>query len=70
MSVIAYANGWTMWCYTDRAVSIDEVETPGFFDKIYTLMNVGDIVYCVCKDTVKQLWVKTIKPVTLEDMGE
>lgn len=70
LSVIAYANGWTLWQYTDKTISVDEIEQVGFFDRVQDLMAIGDVIYLVAKDTVKQLWVKTLNPVTLEDMGE
>ena len=70
LSVIAYANGWTLWHYMDMSVSIDDMEQVGYFDRVQSLMNIGDMMYLVAKDTVKHLWVKTLDPVTLEDMGE
>lgn len=70
MSVVAYANGWTLWQYMDKTISVDEMEQVGFFDKIKDLMAIGDVIYLIANDTVKQLWVKTLEPVTLEEMGE
>ena len=70
LSVIAYANGWTLWQYMDKTISVDEIEQIGFFDRVQDLMATGDVIYLVAKDTVKQLWVKTLNPVILEDMGE
>ena len=70
MSVIAFTNGWTLWQYIDKTISIDEMEKVGFFDKVQDLMAIGDVIYLIANDTVKQLWVKTLKPVTLEEMGE
>ena len=70
LSVVAYANGWTLWLYSDLSISIDEVEKEGFFDKVKDLMNIGDAMWLVCQDTVKHKWIKTVNPVTLEDLGE
>lgn len=71
LNVIAYANGWTLWEYMDRTIGIDQMEEPGFFDRVKDLMAVGDVFYLIAKDTVKHVWVKTINPVvTLEDIGE
>ena len=50
MAVIAYANGWTMWEYTDTGKTIQEIMAPHFFDKIYHLCAVGDKIYLVCQD--------------------
>lgn len=70
LSVIAYANGWTEWLYKDMSISVDEVEKEGFFDKVSDLMAIGDVVWIICQDTVKHMWIKTLKPVSLEDLGE
>ena len=43
LSVIAYANGFTLWHYAageTKAV----IAAAGYFNSIKTLMNVGDIV--------------------------
>ena len=69
-SVIAYSNGFTLWLYNDRGTSIDKMEEQGFFDNAKTLLNVGDVIYLVAADTVKQVWIKTVNPVSLEDFGE
>lgn len=70
LSVVAYANGWTAWLYKDMSISVDEVEKEGFFDKVSDLMAIGDVVWIVCQDTVKHMWIKTLRPVSLEEMGE
>ena len=70
LSVIAYANGWTLWAYRDVSISIDDMMKEGFFDRVKDLMAVGDVFYLIAKDTVKHVWVKTLNPVSLEDMGE
>lgn len=70
LSVIAYANGWTLWMYRDYQLSIDDMEKEGFFNKVKDLMAIGDVFYLVAKDTVKHMWVKTLNPVSLEEMGE
>lgn len=69
LSVIAYANGWTEWLYKDLSISVDEVEKEGFFDKVSDLMAIGDVVWIVGLDTVKHMWIKTLRPVSLEDLG-
>lgn len=70
LSVVAYANGWTEWLYKDISISVDEVEKEGFFDKVADLMAVGDVVWIICQDTVKHMWIKTLKPVSLEELSE
>lgn len=70
LSVFAYMNGVTGWLYVDRSISIDEMEKEGFFDNVKYIMNIGDPIYLIAQDTVKHMWVKTVNPVSLEDMGE
>ena len=71
LAVMAYANGITFWVYCDKTISIDEMEKPNFFESVKDLMAIGDAMWLVASDTVKQLWVKTLTPeVTLEELGE
>lgn len=47
LSVIAYANGWTLWCYKTND-EILEVESANYFvPKIVDLMAKGDMIYIV-----------------------
>ena len=50
LSVIAYANGFTLWQYYGKEDSLDVIETTGFFDRVKTLMAVGDIIVISAKD--------------------
>jgi len=43
LSVIAYANGFTMWHYGDNTKT-NEIIKSGFFNTVRTLMNIGDII--------------------------
>ncbi len=43
LSVIAYANGFTLWHYAARE-TLSNMSTSGYFDSIKTLMNIGDII--------------------------
>lgn len=49
MSVIAYANGFTYWHYR-TGDTLEEVLVPGYFEKIHTLCNTGDLVIINAKD--------------------
>ena len=51
MSVIAFANGFTLWQYKSNSDSLEQIiEWAGYFDKIKTLMAIGDIVIISAKD--------------------
>ena len=43
MSVIAYANGFTLWHYADNT-PLKTICDARFFNPIYNLLNIGDIV--------------------------
>lgn len=44
MSVIAYANGFTLWHYNGKNIPTDVLLKDGFFNPIYDLCDVGDII--------------------------
>ena len=44
MSVIAYANGFTLWHYNGKNTPTDVLFKDGFFNPIYDLCDVGDII--------------------------
>lgn len=50
-NVIAYANGFTLWHYSSSNNTLAEIETDGYFNPIYTLCNVGDIIIINATDT-------------------
>lgn len=43
LSVLAYANGFTLWHYT-TADAASTVDTSGYFNAASTMLRVGDIV--------------------------
>ena len=43
LSVIAYANGFTLWHYA-AAETLTAISTSGYFNNVATLMNTGDII--------------------------
>lgn len=44
MSVIAYANGFTLWHYATNDDSFTDICSIGYFNDMITLVNTGDIV--------------------------
>lgn len=50
MSVIAYANGFTLWQYYGKEDTLETILQPGYFEKVVTLMAIGDIVIISAKD--------------------
>lgn len=43
LSVIAYANGFTLWHYAANE-TLTAISTNGYFNNVATLMNTGDII--------------------------
>lgn len=43
LSVIAYANGFTLWHYS-ATETLATIIASGYFDNVKTLMNTGDII--------------------------
>lgn len=46
LSVIAYANGFTLWHYAANE-PMDNIDGKNYFGDIYTLCAVGDLFYIV-----------------------
>lgn len=65
LSVIAYANGFTLWHYkTNDAIA--EVQDPTYFARVAALMNAGDIIIINCDDGAYFRQIKTIAGETVE----
>ena len=47
LSVIAYANGWTLWHYATNNDPMDEITKDEYFAPARTLMNPGDFICIV-----------------------
>ena len=43
LSVIAYANGFTLWHYKEN-VTLATITASGYFSSLKNLMNTGDII--------------------------
>ena len=44
LSVLSYAQGFTLWHYRAGAAGLDVVATPGFFDNAADMLAVGDMM--------------------------
>ncbi|MDE6481550.1 MAG: hypothetical protein K2L25_01880 [Alphaproteobacteria bacterium] len=49
LSVIAYANGFTLWHYASED-KMTAISASGYFDSVKTLMNVGDVIIINASD--------------------
>jgi hypothetical protein len=43
LSVLAYANGFTLWHYTTTDIATD-IDTASYFDTAANMMRVGDMI--------------------------
>ncbi len=56
LSVIAYANGFTLWHYA-ATETMTTISASGYFNDVKTLMNTGDIVIINASDKTS---IKTV----------
>jgi hypothetical protein len=50
LSVMAYANGFTLWHYS-AAETLATISATGYFNNVKTLMNIGDLVIVNASDS-------------------
>lgn len=50
LSVIAYANGFTLWHYS-ASETMSTITANGYFNSVKTLMNIGDIIIINASDS-------------------
>ncbi len=60
LSVIAYANGFTLWHYAADE-TMEAISTSGYFNNVITLMNTGDIIIINASDStsIKKITVSS-----------
>lgn len=49
LSVIAYANGFTLWHYAEN-VTMATITASGYFNNVQTLINTGDLIIINASD--------------------
>lgn len=60
LSVLAYANNFTMWHYvTDD--KLDDIKQQGYFDKADILFRENDLIILNTKDHNTSVWVTRVK---------
>ena len=60
LSVIAYANGFTLWHYV-ASETMETITASGYFNNVLTLMNSGDIIIINASDatSIKKIAVSS-----------
>lgn len=67
MSVITYANGFTLWHYKTHKDSIKDIlEDSKYFSVIHTLCNAGDIIIVNSKDETAFLVIDSVAEKTVK----
>jgi hypothetical protein len=57
LSVLAYAQGFTLWHYKARAATLMEASADGFFDDAADMLAAGDMVMVSASDGGRMLCV-------------
>ncbi|MBQ8294118.1 MAG: hypothetical protein IJX89_01905 [Alphaproteobacteria bacterium] len=66
LSVIAYANGFTLWHYS-ASETLSTIAANGYFNDVKTLMNIGDIIIINSSDStaIKQINITDLNVTTV-----
>lgn len=59
LSVLAYAQGFTLWHYKAPALFLDQVKAKGFFDPAADMLAVGDMVLVSVQDGGAVLFINS-----------
>ena len=68
MSVIAYANGFTLWHYTSSEDTIEQITRAGYFQVIDKLASIGDIIIINAKDGTTIKTITSVQPMMLDEL--
>lgn len=50
LSVLAYAQGFTLWHYKGAAINLADTQAPGFFDGAADMLAAGDMLMVSAHD--------------------
>jgi hypothetical protein len=72
LTLLAYANNFTMWHYDGREKTFETIKSNGYFNKASSMMRAGDLIIVNSKDVNSSLWVSEVKDgtVTLTEKAE
>jgi hypothetical protein len=59
-SVLAYANGFTLWHYKAGKSEISDVMATGFFNDAADMLNVGDLIMVSAADGARIVCVSSL----------
>jgi hypothetical protein len=58
LSVLAYANGFTLWLYKSNLADQAQVAAPDFFEDAGDMFAAGDILMVAARDGARMLCVR------------
>lgn len=75
LSVLSYADGFTLWCYRAHAptlvsgvvppLTLADVGRPGFFDPAEDMLARGDVVLVTARDGAVWCYVEDVRPLSV-----
>ena len=68
LSVIAYANGFTLWHYAANE-AMTTISASAYFDSVKTLMNTGDIIIINASDNTSNKKITVHENITVVDLA-
>lgn len=68
LSVLCYAQGFTLWHYKGTTVPLAAALAPSFFSPAAEMLEPGDILMISAADGAAQLWCQTNAPLTFLPM--
>ena len=60
LSVLAYANGFTLWHYVTAADGYSDLLADGYFDAAHDMLRAGDMIIAVAKTGGGTLFVSSL----------
>jgi len=61
LSVLAYANGFTLWHYKAGEAPLARVESAGFFNDVADMMAPGDMMMVSAPDGARLLYITPVE---------
>lgn len=61
LSVLAYAQGFTLWHYKAEADRLDQVSAPGFLDGAADMLSAGDMLMISAADGGRVAFVTPVE---------
>lgn len=64
LSVLAYAQGFTLWHYKAPSVPLSSIQSPGFFNSVADMLDPGDHILISAADGGSSAYVQAAAEAT------